>query len=292
MASICNREIIIRSNHSNWARIAAPLVFGVLAAGCGRGPSGGAASPSAAATTPPVAIVNGKPISLAIFELYVKNIAGGRSSGDLTPQQRSDALDSMVRAELAAEQAAREGFEQHPDVQDRLALARVIVLEQASTEHYLRDHEPSEAELRAEYELQISHIPRQEYQARQILVATQDFANKLVERLDHGASFAELAQRESMDPSKQNGGEMGWVTLDRIVPPVADTLAALKPGEYTHAPVATRNGWYLLQLEATRPLAPPPYDAVRDRLRAVVSAKKFKAYTDELLTKAKIEKKL
>jgi peptidyl-prolyl cis-trans isomerase C len=66
---------------------------------------------------------------------------------------------------------------------------------------------------------------------------------------------------------------------------------SMKPGEYTHKAVQTQYGWHVIQLVDTRDLAPPPFDQVKQRLEQVVQAKKFKAYTDDLLKNAKVDKK-
>ena len=42
-------------------------------------------------------------------------------------------------------------------------------------------------------------LPQLEYHARHILVATEQFAEKIVGELEKGAKFEELAKRESMD---------------------------------------------------------------------------------------------
>ncbi len=95
-----------------------------------------------------------------------------------------------------------------------------------------------------------------------------------------------------MDPSKDNGGDLGWFTPERMEKSFADAVLALKPGEYTHKPVQTQYGWHVIQLVETREVAAPPFDSVRQRLEQVVQAKKFKAYTDELMRNAKIDKTL
>ncbi len=77
-----------------------------------------------------------------------------------------------------------------------------------------------------------------------------------------------------------------------MVKPFSDAMVALKPGEYTHVPVQTQYGWHVIKLLDTRPLTPPPYDGVKDRVEQIVLAKKFKAYTDGLLAKAQIDKKI
>ncbi|MDB6103705.1 MAG: peptidyl-prolyl cis-trans isomerase family protein, partial [Gammaproteobacteria bacterium] len=149
-----------------------------------------------------------------------------------------------------------------------------------------------EQELRAEYETQVGSLAKQEYHAKHILVATEPFAQKVVERLQKGEKFEEVAKHESMDSSKDNGGDLGWFTPDKMVKPFSDAVLSLKAGEYTHKPIQTQYGWHVIELVETRDLQPPPYDNVRQRLEQVVQAKKVKTYTDDLLRNAKIEKKL
>src|SRR5262249_10550782 len=128
--------------------------------------------------------------------------------------------------------------------------------------------------------------------AKHILVATEPFATKVVERLQKGEKFEEVAKHESMDSSKDNGGDLGWFTLDKMVKPFSDAVSGLKPGEYTRKPIQTQFGWHVIELVETRDLQAPTYDSVRQRLEQVVQAKKVRAYTDELMRNAKIDKKL
>jgi peptidyl-prolyl cis-trans isomerase C len=176
------------------------------------------------------------------------------------------------------------------DTEDLLELTRLNVLQQTMEERYLKDKKPTEQELRAEYENQVSALPKLEYHARHILVATEPFAQGVVQSLEKGAKFEDVAKKESMDSSKDNGGDLGWFTPDRMVKPFADAVTSLKPGDYTHKPIQTQYGWHVIQLVDTRPLSPPPFDQVKQRLEQVVQAKKFKAYTDDLISKAKIDR--
>jgi peptidyl-prolyl cis-trans isomerase C len=242
--------------------------------------------------SPPVATVNGTSISRDFFEFYIKGMTG-KPSSELSNEQRSQALDNLIRAQLVAQQASKEGLDKGGDTASMLELARLNVLQNAISERYLKQQgKPTEQELRAEYETQLAALPHLEYHARHILVATEPFAQKIVDRLAKGEKFEDIAKRESMDSSKDNGGDLGWFTPDRMVKPFADAVVSLKPGEYTHAPVQTQYGWHVIQLVETRDLQAPPFDQVKQRLEQVVEAKKFKAYTDDLMRNAKIDKKL
>jgi peptidyl-prolyl cis-trans isomerase C len=270
----------------NYARIF--VLASVLTALAACQPKGGATT-AAADTSPALATVNGTTITQNFFDFYIKAIAGKKAS-DLTPEQQSVALDNLIRARLVAQQADKDGVDKTADTQDLLELTRLNVLQQTMEERYLKDKKPTEQELRAEYENQVAALPKLEYHARHILVATEPFAQGVVQSLEKGAKFEDVAKKESMDSSKDNGGDLGWFTPDRMVKPFADAVTSLKPGDYTHKPIQTQYGWHVIQLVDTRPLSPPPFDQVKQRLEQVVQAKKFKAYTDDLISKAKIDR--
>jgi peptidyl-prolyl cis-trans isomerase C len=266
------------------------------------GSAGGASAPAAGApaagapaasadNSAPVVIVNGTPISRDFYDFYAKGFAGKNTVAELTPEQKQQALDNLIRAQVIAQEANKEGLDKDPGIAALLELARLNVLQQAVSDRYLKDKKPTEQETRAEYETQVGLLAHQEYHVNHILVATEGFARKLIGELEKGANFSDVAKRESMDPSKTNGGDIGWLTPDRIMKPFADAMVALKKGEYTHKPVQTQYGWHIIRVDDIRDVTPPTYDQVHQRLDQVVQAKKFKAYTDGLVKSAQIEKK-
>ena len=262
------------------------IALAALAACQPKSPSGTASESSP--SSPTVASVDGTPISRDFYEFYIKGVTG-KTSSELSPEQRSQALDNLIRAQLIAEEAQKENLDKQPDTEQLIKMERLNVLEQALSQKYLAGKQPTDDDLKAEYDAEVAKLPQTEYHARHILVATQPFAQKIVQRLKAGEKFEDLAKAESMDSSKTNGGDLGWFTLDHMVKPFADAVSNLKPGQYTTDPVQTQYGWHVIQLLGTRPVSPPPFDQVKQRLVQVVEAKKFRAYTDDLLKQAKVE---
>ncbi|MGH8299619.1 MAG: peptidylprolyl isomerase [Steroidobacteraceae bacterium] len=253
-----------------------------------KSPSGTTASQSSpAAASPTVATVDGAPISRDFYEFYIKGVTG-KTSSELSPEQRTQALDNLIRAQLIAGEAVKEGLNKQTDTAQLLKMERLNVLEQALSRKYLGNQQPTDDELQAEYNAEVAKMPKEEYHARHILVATKPFAEKIIARLKKGEKFSDLAKAESMDSSKTNGGDLGWFTLDHMVKPFADAVSGLKIGEYTTTPVQTQYGWHVIQLLGTRPVNPPPFDQVKQRLAQVVEAKKFHTYTDQLQSKATV----
>ncbi|MGH8180502.1 MAG: peptidylprolyl isomerase [Steroidobacteraceae bacterium] len=257
-----------------------------LAACQPKSPSGTASESSS--SSPTVASVDGTPINRDFYEFYIKGVTG-KTSSELSPEQRSQALDNLIRAQLIAQEAQKESLDTQTDTAQLIKMERLNVLEQALSQKVLAGKQPTDDDLKAEYDAEVAKLPQTEYHARHILVATQPFAEKIVQRLKAGEKFEDLAKAESMDSSKTNGGDLGWFTLDHMVKPFADAVSNLKPGEYTTYPVQTQYGWHVIQLLGTRPVSPPPFDQVKQRLVQVVQAKKFRAYTDDLLKQAKVE---
>ena len=266
---------------------AAGLVVLLTFSGCEKLTS----SSAAPAVGAPVAIVNGKSISRNTFDYYVQGVTG-KPASEATDEQKAQLLDNLIRGVLIAAEAEKSEVGQAPETQAVLELSRLNALQQAASTAYLKDRKPTDDEMKAEYDQQIASLPASEYHARHILVANEEFAKKLIEQLDKGARFEDLAKKESMDPSKANGGDLGWFTPDRMVPAFAAAVTGLTKGTYTKLPVQTQYGWHVIRLEETRAMSPPPLDSVKERLNQIVAAKKFKAYADELAKTARIEKKL
>jgi len=85
---------------------------------------------------------------------------------------------------------------------------------------------------------------------RHIIVATEDEAKKALEEIKAGADFAEVAKIYSIDGTKDNGGDLGWMGLedqnwDKDFLNAAFTLTQV--GEIS-APIQTQFGYHLIQL--------------------------------------------
>ncbi len=127
-----------------------------------------------AAPAPPVATVDGTPISRTEYDIYLKSLLRGRPTTELTAEQRNQVLDEMINMQLLAGQAVKDGRGQGSGCRctaQRAAHARAGGCE---SQNYLKDKEPTETELQAEYDTAIAAMDKTEYHARHILVATKE----------------------------------------------------------------------------------------------------------------------
>jgi peptidyl-prolyl cis-trans isomerase C len=281
-----------------WTFASAVVVLAVLTA-CSKTeqaaapPAADKAAPAPAAAA--IAVVNGTSITRSEFDVYVKSLLQGKQQ-ELTPEQKNQVLDDLINTQVLADQALKDGSDKDPEIEARLNVLRLRVLADAEVQKYLKAHEPTDAELHAEYDNQVASMDKTEYHARHILLASKDkdLAEQLIKKIKHGAKFEDIAKSQSIDNgSKANGGDLGWFSTSRMVKPFADAVKGLKKGELTPEPVQTQYGWHIIELEDTRPFTPPTFDQFnKQQLINPIMQKRLQAYIDSLKKDAKIEKKM
>lgn len=89
-----------------------------------------------------------------------------------------------------------------------------------------------------------------EVRASHILVKTEDQINTLLERLESGETFENLAEKCSLCPSKQNGGDLGYFERGDMVKEFEDACFDAEVGELTRA--ETQFGWHLIKVTGKR----------------------------------------
>ncbi len=237
----------------------------------------------------PVATVDGKVISKADYDFYVKQVTQGKPM-QLTPEQKTQVVQELIGMQILAAQGAKDNVESEPEVTAGLEVTRMHLLAEAESRKFLKTQQPTDADVHDEYNTAVGAIDKTEYHAHHILVKTRDQADQVIKKVKGGAKFEDVAKAQSMDTgSKPSGGDLGWFALTRMVKPFGDALKTLKKGEMTATPVETSYGWHIIRLDDTRDLAPPPFDQVKDQIMSRVIQKKLQAYVEELKKTAKVD---
>jgi peptidyl-prolyl cis-trans isomerase C len=233
-----------------------------------------------------VAIVNGTPISKATFKTLEDEIAL-RTHGQKFPKQQL--LEELIQRELLVQDAQKKHLDQSTEVKERIDMAERSLLSQADLQDYLKTNPITDAEIKAEYDKEVAKMAGTEYKARHILVKTEEEAKKLIAELTKGAKFEELAKKHSLDPSKEQGGDLGWFTEGQMVEPFSKAVAGLEKGKFTLVPVQTQFGWHVILREDSRPQVPPPFDTIKEQLRPALQQQKVQKMLEDLRKNAQVE---
>jgi peptidyl-prolyl cis-trans isomerase C len=225
---------------------------------------------------PLIATVNGQPIHFSDVQAAAQTLPSQMQQ--LPPQQLFPLLVNQLidrQALLAAAKA--ESLQNNPQVASAMQDAADEKLENAYVQQKVGP-QVTDAAIAAAYKAQYAGKPGPEQvDARHILVKTQAEAQAIIVQLNHGADFAKLAEKDSIDPGAANGGELGWFTQDQMVPTFANAAFALKPGQYTKTPVQTQFGWHVILCEGKRTQPTPSLADVKDQISQALADQAVKA---------------
>lgn len=237
--------------------------------------------------TESLATVNGQPVTAALVDAYARSRTG-RTLDQLSEPDRKTLLRDVVRITVAAQAASGEGIDGDPQVAADIELQRLELLSKRLVARHTAG-EPTDAEVRAEYEAQAAAAPALDWRVRHILVPTEDAANAALAELRHGADFAKLAATVSQDTSRTQGGDLGWVDTGRLPDPLATAIRTLKSGDLFPTPVHTDYGWHVVEVTETRAAASPPLESVRPQIVVTLRERHEREFLDGLLASAKVE---
>lgn len=83
--------------------------------------------------------------------------------------------------------------------------------------------------------------------ARHILVATEEEANQLKEKIEQGTDFADVAIEHSKCPSGRKGGDLGRFGRGQMVPEFDQAVFSGDVG-VLYGPIRTQFGYHLLEV--------------------------------------------
>jgi len=282
-------------------KIVSSLAAGLFAASCAHAetpdatPATAAAAPQAApqsvALGPDTLVsVNGVPVDVFTFNLFLRERFNPKPGAEIPPQLQTAALNELVNVLILAEAAEKSGLTMRPEVISALQLQRRESLARLAAADYAARSEPTDAEIEELYKQRSLGDAVPEYKARHILVENEDDAKKIIEELNDGADFAELAKTRSIDKgSGAKGGDLGWFPAKRMVKPFSDAVAAMEKGTISKAPVKSQFGWHIIELEDTRKSEPPTLDEIRPKLIAELKQRALAKHLTELQGQAEIK---
>jgi peptidyl-prolyl cis-trans isomerase C len=237
-----------------------------------------------------IATINGEPYTLDLFRVFYSQRLQ-QSEGQNTPEVQERVFNEFMNLVVAAQDAEKRELAGRADVQAALELQRMMVLSSAALQAIASETEVSDAELEQAYEQFKEQAKRTEYKARHILVDDQEKAQELAKQVSKkkAKNFEQLAKENSLGPTADKGGDLGWFDARQMVKPFSDAVAKLKPGEWTEEPVQTQFGWHVILLEDTRDAEPPSLEDAKPSLEAAVKRQKVAAKLAEMRNEAMVE---
>lgn len=220
-------------------------------------------------TTGLVARVNGVGISQLTFDVEIQRRTEGSTvvDADALAQQ---VLEGLIEREIVRQYARANNVTATLDeARAEVETLKASLPDAAAWDSFLTLNAMTEPEMvNAVLEQQLTTKVREglfaplygevlQANARHILVATEAEATDLLQQLQNGANFQELAQQVSLDTStRATGGDLGWFIATELVDErLGEVVFSLQPGAIA-GPIPSRVGFHIVQLieTATRPI--------------------------------------
>lgn len=238
---------------------------------------------------PIVANVNNEDISLETM-IHAMNELPPEIQSQPFMSYYEDLLERVIDIKLFAQEGKKMKLDEEPSVRAAIDFVIEKVLMQAFLSKYVQEN-IKEENLKASYNNFIAdETSREEIKASHILMDTESEAIDVINMLNDGDDFAELAKNKSTGPSGPSGGDLGWFKRGQMVPPFEKAAFSLNKNEISQRPVQTQFGWHVIKIFDKRIPEAPSYESMKSKLiqdleRKIVSKKIQDLRNDALIEK-------
>ena len=238
-----------------------------------------------------LAKVNDKAITLEEFQQNIQNLEA------LSPEIKVDTfdlkkslLDEMVNQELLYQEAKSRGIQNRQEIKDladgymRGLMVRQLLID--VTENIAVD--PQEIEGFYNQYKDFLGEPEQRH-VREIVVSSEDEAKQILVSLLQGGDFASLASEKSISDTKQNGGDLGFITRGQKgeeytkFDEIAFSTELNQPSTVFKGP----QGYYIVKIEEIKASKVKPLTEVWDQVKNSLLPLKQQQRVQELIDKLK-----
>ena len=238
---------------------------------------------------PIVANVNNEDISLETM-IHAMNELPPEIQSQPFMSYYEDLLERVIDIKLFAQEGKKMKLDEEPSVRAAIDFVIEKVLMQAFLSKYVQEN-IKEENLKASYNNFIAdETSREEIKASHILMDTESEAIDVINMLNDGDDFAELAKNKSTGPSGPSGGDLGWFKRGQMVPPFEKAAFSLNKNEITQRPVQTQFGWHVIKIFDKRIPEAPSYENMKSKLIQDLERKIVSKKIQDLRNDAFIEK--
>ena len=241
-----------------------------------------------------IATVNG----VAIYESDIQNrlntiSPNGKIDLASLPKEVLEALVLEVNVNNTIDEEAKKlKYQNDPEINKKVEDYKKELVR----EKFLKEQVYSKAtEERAleEYNLMVEHLKgKEERKIKHILVSTEEEIERARRSVMRSGNFEKVAKEKSIDTaSAENGGDIGYVLQEELVPEFGDVAFILKVGEVSK-PVKTQYGWHIIKVEDIRPAEFMPFEDVKDGIIQRLQEQAIQEYLLKLTKDADIELKI
>jgi peptidyl-prolyl cis-trans isomerase C len=253
-----------------------------------------------------VANVNGKKITIGDLRKAYENLPAQVQSQApfnkfiANTQAFRALLEREVSLEVVWQNSLKAGVDKRDDVKKKVEECQRAMVQKS----YLDDKvykSLTDEKLQPKYQELIKLMPKgkSELMLRIILTTTKDEADKAAARVKKGDDFAAVAKDVSIDDmTKDNGGSYGtWVrepdlqqALDLTEPQIKKLMDSAKATNLLEPVKIGKRGYAIFRIDDKRPMTPPPFEVIKEELKAAIAPSEAAEVIAADIKEAKIDR--
>jgi peptidyl-prolyl cis-trans isomerase C len=269
---------------------------------------GGPGGPAAPAQSPdelsaPLAKIDDVTITLGELQERINRQSPYIRARYTSLEQKKEFLDSLIRFEVLAKEAARRGLDRDPEVVRTMKQVMIQKLMRDKLDAEITADTVSDAEMRAYYNANLAdYVKPEEVRVSALIVKSRAQAERVAgeargEAGKTNKGFRDLVARYSQDEdSKLRGGDLRYLdaaTREVPAPVVKAAFALANTGDVSGVVDAGNGTWYVLKQTGRRRAMTKSFDdakpAIRNKLFRDKRVAAQKEYVDKLRAAARIE---
>jgi peptidyl-prolyl cis-trans isomerase C len=234
------------------------------------------------------ALVNTTPLPNSLLEQVLQNNA--MQGFKETPETRNLVRSELIVRVALGQEAVKLGLDKQEKTMTQLELLKQNLLAEMLFDDHLTKNTITETTVRADFDRQLTLLKdAKEYKIRTIVLADEASAKAVLANVRKGEAFEKIAKENSIDVSKSQAGDLGWLLAEQIDPLVANVLVNLSKGGVAAAPIKVQNTWHLIKLEDIRNFSPPKFEDAKNQIRQALLNKQKNEFINKVLSNTKIQ---
>jgi peptidyl-prolyl cis-trans isomerase C len=223
-----------------------------------------------------LARINDRVITVAEFDQEMEQLPPALKALVVTDKGRREFLQKLIERELLLQEGVKKGFGKDEEILRKVEQFKQGLIIEALTEKFCAGKdEVSDKEVEAYYKGNKSKFSLGErVRVRHIMVKTRSEAQEIKDRLNRGEDFIALAKQYSIWPTKQQGGDLGYITRGMVDKSFEDAAFALKRRGEISGIVKTKLGFHIIRLEGRQGPHQLTLAEVREEVRKFLRDKK------------------
>lgn len=257
------------------------------------------------ATAEVYATVDGQKITDKDMDFF-KQVIPGFNFEKLPKQDKEMAINQLIERKLALIAAKKDNIEKDKEYKEALQIIKsnlaIDLWVKQLQQKFAKSIKVSQEDAKKFYDANKNLFIEQQAQVRQIVVKTKEEADKIIAELKGKKGdalqklFIKLANEKSIDAGtkkSQNGGDLGTVNRNQMLPQFTEAVFSLAPESITTTPIQTEAGYHIIYLQSKTDAKTVPFDqaesAIQNNLKAQLVEQKIREKMKLMREKAKVK---